>query len=123
MKDKEESKKQQHDMVTEPPFSGEYWNNNEKGEYKCKSCGQVLFTSDTKLDSSIGPIGLRGWPAFDTAIPGSVEYKEDSSLGMTRVEVVCSKCKAHLGHVFDDETPTNKHYCINSCFLDFDKND
>ena len=108
-----------HHADTEPPFSGKYWDSTEKGKYVCKTCGQILFESDTKLDSSKGPTGLRGWPAFDQAILGTVEYVPDHSLGIQRTEVICSKCKTHLGHVFNDETPTNKHYCINSCSLDF----
>ncbi len=105
---------------TEAPFSGQYVNHYEKGMYKCKVCGQVLFASDTKLDSDKNPVGLQGWPAFDQAIPGSVEYREDNSMGMHRTEVVCSKCKAHLGHIFKDETEkTGEHLCVNSCALDF----
>ncbi len=108
---------------TEKPFDNKYWNNNEKGMYTCKVCGQTLFASDAKVDSSKGPIGLQGWPAFEDAIPGSVEYREDNSLGMKRTEVVCSKCKSHLGHLFDDhETKTNKHFCVNSCAIDFKNN-
>lgn len=108
---------------TKAPFSGKYWNNNEDGEYKCKVCGQTLFSSNVKLDSSSGPMGLQGWPAFEDAIPGSIDYREDTSHGMNRTEVVCSRCGSHLGHMFDDnETKTGKHFCINSCSLDFDKN-
>jgi|GEM_PF-1727235 len=126
MKDNKElsdlEKKVMHDRGTEQAFTGEYWNHHEQGEYRCKSCGQVLFRSDTKLDSSKGPQGLQGWPAFDTALSGAVEYKDDDSLGTRRTEVVCSKCSVHLGHLFDDkETKTEKHYCINSCTLDFKK--
>lgn len=107
---------------TEVPFQNEYWDNGAHGEYKCKVCGTVLFRSDVKLDSSQGPVGLRGWPAFADAIPGTVEYRDDMKLGYKRVEVVCAHCGAHLGHLFDDhETPTGKHYCINSCSLDFEE--
>lgn len=128
MKDKKDltelERKVMHEGGTEAAFSGEYWNHHESGVYRCKSCGQVLFRSDTKLDSSKGPSGLQGWPAFDTALPGAVEYKDDDSMGMHRTEVVCSQCGAHLGHLFDDkETKTEKHYCINSCTLDFEKHD
>lgn len=105
---------------TEAPFSGKYVNHNEKGSYTCKICGQVLFASDTKMDSNSGPSGLQGWPAFDQAIPGSVEFKDDDSLGMRRTEVVCSKCGSHLGHLFDDNhAKTGKHFCVNSCSIDF----
>jgi len=107
---------------TEAPFSNKYWNENSKGNYACKVCGQVLFSSNTKLDTSKGLIGLQGWPAFADAIPGSVEYRDDDSYGMHRTEVVCSKCKSHLGHIFDDEhASTGKHLCINSCALDLKK--
>lgn len=127
--DLEEKKKKLTDLEhrvtqekgTEAPFTGEYWNHNEKGGYVCKVCGQMLFSSDTKLDSSIGPMGLRGWPAFDQAIPGTVEYRDDDTYGMHRTEVVCSKCKSHLGHLFPDDTKTGEHLCINSCSLDFKK--
>lgn len=104
---------------TEKPFANAYWDKKDQGMYKCKVCGQTLFSSDTKLDSSSGPAGLQGWPAFDQAIPGSVEYLDDHSLGMRRTEVVCSKCKSHLGHIFDDDTKTGKHLCVNSCAIDF----
>ena len=108
---------------TEKPFDNQYWDNSEKGMYSCKVCGQTLFGSDAKVDSSKGPMGLRGWPAFEDAVPGSVEYREDNSLGMKRTEVVCSKCKSHLGHLFDDsETKTSKHFCVNSCAVDFKSN-
>jgi len=107
---------------TESAFSGKYWDHNEKGMYRCKVCGQVLFPSDAKLDSKKGPAGLQGWPSFDQALPGAIEYREDNSMGMRRTEVVCSKCKSHLGHIFEDDTsPTGKHFCINSCSLNFEK--
>ena len=109
-----------HDGGTEAPFTGEYWNHHEDGGYHCVSCGQKLFESNVKLDSSKGPGGLQGWPAFADVIEGSVEYKDDESMGMRRAEVVCKGCGGHLGHLFDDsETETNKHYCINSCTLSF----
>jgi peptide-methionine (R)-S-oxide reductase len=109
-----------HEGGTEPPFSGKYWNHHQDGSYVCKSCGQKLFHSDTKLDSSRGPNGLQGWPAFDNALPGSLVYREDISLGMHRTEVVCSNCGVHLGHLFkDNETKTGDHFCINSCTLNF----
>ncbi len=107
---------------TEKPFQNAFWDKKDSGMYKCKVCGQTLFTSDAKLDSSKGPSGLQGWPAFEDAIPGTVEYRDDDSMGMHRTEVVCSRCKAHLGHLFNDkEASTGKHFCMNSCALDFDQ--
>ena len=105
---------------TEAPFSGEYYKETAKGKYNCKVCGNQLFSSDTKYHSDVP--GLAGWPSFDEAIPGAVEYVEDTSMGMNRVEVVCAKCRAHLGHIFDDaEAKTGKHFCINSCALNLHK--
>ena len=100
---------------TEAPFSGKLLNEKREGMYKCKVCGQELFSSETKFDSGTG------WPSFDKAIPGAVEYIEDNEMGMHRTEVVCSNCKSHLGHVFDDgPTSTGKRYCLNSVCLDLD---
>ncbi len=105
---------------TEAPFSGEYHKETAKGKYNCKVCGSELFSSDTKYHSDVP--GLAGWPSFDEAIPGAVEYVEDVSMGMSRVEVVCANCKAHLGHIFDDrDAKTGKHFCINSCALNLKK--
>ncbi len=105
---------------TEMPFSGQYYNETASGMYNCKVCGSPLFSSNAKFDSSLP--GLAGWPSFDQAIPGSVEYLEDNSMGMHRTEVVCAKCKSHLGHIFDDpEAKTGKHFCMNSCALDLEK--
>lgn len=103
---------------TEAPYSGEYLNTNKKGNYTCKVCGNILFSSDTKFETKIP--GLMGWPSFEDAIPGSVEFRPDNTYGMQRTEVICAKCRSHLGHVFDDdsETKTGKHYCINSVCLD-----
>lgn len=107
---------------TETPFQNKYWDNNEKGGYRCKVCNTLLFASETKIDSSKGPAGLRGWPAFESALPGVLVFKDDMKLGYKRTEVLCANCHAHLGHLFDDEeTTTGKHYCINSCSLDFEK--
>lgn len=107
---------------TEPPFSGEYVHHTEQGMYSCVVCGQPLFSSDAKFEST-SP-GLRGWPAFSAAIEdGNIRLQPDNTLGMDRTEILCGNCGAHLGHLFedvpDDEHP--KHYCVNSLALDFTK--
>lgn len=105
---------------TEAPFSGKFLNHNEQGTYNCAVCANPLFPSNTKFHSDI--TGLAGWPSFDEVILGSVEYKEDDSLGMKRTEVLCAKCKSHLGHLFDDsDSKTGKHFCTNSVCLEFKK--
>lgn len=97
---------------TEAPFSGKLLHDDRDGMYKCKVCGQDLFSSEAKFDSGTG------WPSFDEAIPGSVIEKEDNEHGMTRTEITCSKCGSHLGHVFPDgPTETGKRYCLNSVCL------
>jgi peptide-methionine (R)-S-oxide reductase len=103
---------------TEPPFSGAYAYNKEKGVYQCIVCGQELFSSDTKYDSG------SGWPSFwDMIEQGSVTLKDDNSFLMHRVEVRCARCDAHLGHLFDDgpRDKTGQRYCINSAALSFKK--
>lgn len=97
---------------TEAPFSGKLLHDDRDGMYKCKVCGQDLFSSDAKFDSGTG------WPSFDQAVHGSVLETEDNEHGITRTEITCSKCGSHLGHVFPDgPTNTGKRYCLNSVCL------
>ena len=103
------------DKGTERPYTGKYNNHYKKGTYVCKACSNPLFKSNTKFDSKCG------WPSFDKEIEGSVIKIPDYSLGMRRTEIVCSKCKGHLGHVFYGErfTKENTRHCVNSISLNF----
>jgi peptide-methionine (R)-S-oxide reductase len=103
--------------ATEPPFTGRYWDHFEKGIYRCICCGEPLFDSSTKFDAGCG------WPSYWQAIsPDVIREERDTTHGMIRTEILCDKCDAHLGHVFDDgPQPTGLRYCVNSASVKFEK--
>ncbi|MDP5210036.1 peptide-methionine (R)-S-oxide reductase MsrB [Microbulbifer sp. 2205BS26-8] len=102
---------------TEAPFSGEYWDVFDRGVYRCRCCGEVLFDSGAKFESQCG------WPSFDAeASRGIIRELPDNSFGMRRVEIRCRNCDSHLGHVFNDgPTDTGLRYCVNSLSVTLDK--
>ena len=101
---------------TERPFTGTYNLHFENGDYHCKACNAKLFESGHKFESGCG------WPSFDQAVPGAIEYIRDTSHGMIRTETRCANCGSHLGHVFNDgpKETTGQRYCINSVSIDFE---
>ena len=116
---KEKLTKEQYRVLrlkgTERPFTGKYWNSEEKGVYYCAGCGTPLFDSKSKFESGCG------WPSFSNPIKNSeIKEESDTNFNMKRTEVLCQKCRGHLGHVFKDgPKPTGLRYCINSMSLDF----
>lgn len=94
---------------TEVPFSGRYLTLDKSGDYLCAGCGQTIFRAADQFEAHCG------WPSFDKAVDGAIDYREDSSHGMRRTEILCSRCHGHLGHVFNDgPTETGQRYCVNS---------
>ncbi|MEZ5162230.1 MAG: peptide-methionine (R)-S-oxide reductase MsrB [Fimbriimonadaceae bacterium] len=100
---------------TERPYTGKYWDFKGEGEYSCRACGAKLFDSTAKFDSGCG------WPSFFESHKDTIQYDQDNTHGMHRIEVMCKACGGHLGHVFNDapQTPTGMRYCINSASIQF----
>ncbi len=111
----DEQKQVLFEKATEAPYSGALLEEDRSGSYLCANCGALLFSSDTKFDAGCG------WPSFDQAIDGSINYSEDNTHGMKRIETTCANCGGHLGHVFPDgpKQTTGQRYCINSLSLKF----
>ena len=100
---------------TELPFTGQYNNHFDKGIYRCRACETPLYDSESKFESGCG------WPSYDKALPGALEFIKDNSHGMIRTEIVCAKCGGHQGHVFNDgPSTTGERYCVNSVSIRFD---
>jgi len=100
---------------TELPFTGKYNNHFDKGIYRCRACDTPLYDSESKFESGCG------WPSYDKALPGALEFIKDNSHGMIRTEIVCAKCGGHQGHVFNDgPSITGERYCVNSVSIRFD---
>lgn len=100
---------------TELPFTGQYNNHFDKGIYRCRACETPLYDSESKFESGCG------WPSYDKALPGALEFIKDNSHGMIRTEIVCAKCGGHQGHVFNDgPSSTGERYCVNSVSIRFD---
>ena len=100
---------------TELPFTGKYNNHFDKGIYRCRACDTPLYDSESKFESGCG------WPSYDKALPGALEFIKDNSHGMMRTEIVCAKCGGHQGHVFNDgPSSTGERYCVNSVSIRFD---
>jgi peptide-methionine (R)-S-oxide reductase len=117
----DEQKRVMFEKGTEAPGSGELLDENRDGVYTCANCGAALFPSSEKYESRTP--GLIGWPSFaDAASNDALVLTPDDSYGMKRMEVTCANCGVHLGHLFEgvDDHPSGKHYCINSCTLNFD---
>ena len=100
---------------TELPFTGQYNNHFDKGIYRCRACDTPLYDSESKFESGCG------WPSYDKALPGALEFIKDNSHGMIRTEIVCAKCGGHQGHVFNDgPSTTGERFCVNSASIRFD---